>query len=92
MSKAPRQGFRREPASILASRLRGETGSGMGSRWGQRTVSAPILSGAANPDGICTLTPVPASAHPSARVLLVRGDGVAVDEFLARPVSDWMRR
>jgi uncharacterized protein len=33
-----------------------------------------------------------ASAHPSARMLLVGGDGVAVDEFLARPVSDWVRR
>lgn len=33
-----------------------------------------------------------ASAHPSARMLLVGGDGVAVDEFLARPVSDWLRR
>jgi len=33
-----------------------------------------------------------ARAHPSARVLLVGGDGVAVDEFLSRPVSDWLRR
>ena len=33
-----------------------------------------------------------ASAHPSARVLLVGGDGVSVDEFLSRPVSDWLRR
>ena len=32
------------------------------------------------------------SAHPSARVLLVGGDGVALDEFLSRPVSDWLRR
>ena len=29
-------------------------------------------------------------AHPAARPLLVGGDGIAVEEFLAQPVDRWL--
>ncbi len=55
---------------------------------GRRLVAIEVKSGRARemPAGMAAF----AAAFKPKRILLVGGDGIAVDEFLARPVADWI--
>jgi uncharacterized protein len=56
---------------------------------GRRTLALEVKSGRA-PDALRGLAAFSEQFQPT-RVLVVGADGVPLDEFLARPVSDWLR-
>ncbi len=55
----------------------------------RRTVAIEVKSGRSRDaqPGLAAF----AEAHGRARTLLVGGDGIAVGEFLARPVEHWLK-
>ena len=58
-------------------------------RAGRRLVALEVKSGR-SPSALPGMAAFDAAFRPS-RTLLVGGDGIAVDEFLEKPVEHWVR-